>query len=79
MKAVTGFTHERRVHIVRALHQDPGEFSVLCSICGISVDAMRRHLQKLEKRDYIRRHDGVWEIKNLSDGLKNDLVNLIVG
>lgn len=79
IKAVTGFTHERRVHIVRTLHKGPKEFSALCSICGISTDAMKRHLQKLEKRDYIQRYDGVWEMKNLSDGLKNDLVNLIVG
>lgn len=78
MKAVTGFTHERRVHIVRVLHEGPLEFSMLCSRCRISIDAMKRHLVKLKKRNFVSLHDDRWQLEELSAGLKKELLDLAV-
>ncbi len=50
---LTGFTHERRLAIVSVLSQGMQAFDALCRRTRISPMAMRRQLEKLERRRYV--------------------------
>lgn len=50
---LTGFTHERRVSIVFTLTQGSMKTEALCRRTQISPMAMRRQMEKLERRGYV--------------------------
>lgn len=50
MRALTAFTHPRRLRIVMALADAPLLFDQLVLRCSISRPALYRHLRKLERR-----------------------------
>ena len=57
---VTALTHERRIWIVRALAIEPMRLDCLCRKTRIPSMALRRHLDKLERRGFVRAENGVW-------------------
>jgi len=59
LKALTAFTHPRRILIVKAIHAsgDASEY-LLMQTCHISKPALFRHLQKLVQRSLVTVDDG---------------------
>ena len=57
-KAVTAFTHERRIRIVQAVVGGVDTPGRLAAACRISTAALARHLDKLERRGVLARGDG---------------------
>ena len=51
--AATGFSHGRRIEVVRAIGNAGGSFEVLQEKTGMSRAALFRHLDKLERRGFI--------------------------
>ena len=60
-RLVTAFTHPRRQDIYRSLHDRELTFGELRTQTGISVDALRRHLAKLQDRGFVRSRADVYE------------------
>jgi len=60
MREVTAFTHERRIEIVRALNGNPLSYNELLEATGMSSTALSRHLDKLERRGFVKRVEGVY-------------------
>jgi DNA-binding transcriptional ArsR family regulator len=60
LKALTAFTHERRIEILAQLAQGAMGFRSLCLATKISREAMKRHLKKLERRGFVEGHDDCW-------------------
>ena len=60
-RTVTAFTHPRRQDIYRALQNRGLAFGELQTQTGISIDALRRHLAKLQDRGFVRDRAGVYE------------------
>lgn len=54
VKALTGFTHVRRILVVRALRAGGMPARRISTACGISMQALYRHLSKLERRGFVR-------------------------
>jgi hypothetical protein len=63
LKALTSFTHPRRIQIVKAIHAsgDASE-NLLIQTCHISKPALFRHLQKLAQRSLVTVNDGMCSI-----------------
>ncbi|VGO15522.1 hypothetical protein PDESU_04106 [Pontiella desulfatans] len=78
MKSLTAFTHERRILIVRELAKGARVFEELCGATGISLDAMKRHLRKLEGRGFVERRDGCWHGIARKDRLGKDLLRIVL-
>ena len=55
--ALTAFTHARRIALARALARQPAEAGELASRCGISRQALYRHLDKLQRRGVVEFSD----------------------
>ena len=53
IRAVTAFTHVRRILIVRALVAGAADAGALAVTCGVSLPALYRHLAKLERRGMV--------------------------
>ena len=52
-RLITGFTHPRRIQIVRTLSNEAMHLYDLQAKTGIYLDSLKRHLFKLEDRGYI--------------------------
>ncbi len=50
IRALTAFTHPRRLNLVLSLHAQPLSFEQLVARCSISPPALYRHLRKLARR-----------------------------
>jgi len=59
IRQATAFTHERRIEIVRALRGKSLPFATLQDTTGMSSTALSRHLDKLERRGFVKRIKGV--------------------
>jgi DNA-binding transcriptional ArsR family regulator len=75
-KIMTGFTHPRRIEIVKQLHAHPRTFDELTQICSISPGAMHRHLNKLISRKFIREKSGVYILIPKGTELKKMLISI---
>jgi DNA-binding transcriptional ArsR family regulator len=78
--ALTGFTHPRRIEIVRALAETPGlARPALWRRTGMSPDALRRHVAKLIRRGYILEEDEQLQLGMPSGHLAPALLRLAIG
>ena len=73
---VTALTHERRISIIQALASEPLEFAVVCRKPGISLRAMQRHVEKLERRGLLSVVNGRWSRSTPGSVLGRRLVEL---
>ena len=55
IRQATAFTHEHRIHIVRALQEGPTSFSDLHKRTGIPSPSLAYPLKKMEARGFVRR------------------------
>jgi DNA-binding IclR family transcriptional regulator len=76
MFTATALTHERRIAILNALSFGPLEFGVLCSKTGVSRIAMRRQLEKLSRRGFIRIKSGKYILTNPECPLRKKMIEL---
>ena len=72
---VTALTHERRILIIRALAIEPMRLDCLCRKIRIPSMALRRHLDKLERRGFVRAENGVWMLIIPDDTLIRRLID----
>lgn len=72
---VTALTHERRVSIVKALAIEPMKLENLCRKTQIPRMAIRRHLDKLERRGFVQTEKRKWSVVVMGDGLTSKLVD----
>ena len=74
----TAFTHPRRISIVYILQRDGSlSFSEIQARTGISRDALRRHLHKLEDRDLVTQAEGRWRLERPRTPFANTLLRII--
>jgi len=74
---LTGFTHPRRLHILKCLKAEgPRDFDDLSRRTQISPQALYRHLGKLVARDLVHNDDAVWRLVRGSDELADSLILL---
>ena len=76
IRQATAFTHERRIEIVRALNGKKLSFGGLRDTTGMSPTALSRHLEKLEKRGFIKRTDGLYRIGRPGNPLGRTLIDI---
>ena len=76
--ALTGFTHPRRIALVRVLARGPSDLKSLRRQSGISVQAALRHLRKLEKRGFAFREDRRYALGRPTSPLGRTLLDLAV-
>lgn len=76
MYTVTALTHERRVLILRKLNCGPLKLEELCRQTGISGGAMRRQLEKLERRGFIKMTNGRCTLTSPNGALGKRLIEL---
>ncbi|MFZ4395620.1 MAG: ArsR family transcriptional regulator [Kiritimatiellia bacterium] len=69
VRAVTSFTHERRIRVVQALAQQQLTVEQLAATCHISLPALSRHLAKLERRKVICCEKHHWQLQPPADPL----------
>ncbi len=63
IKTATGFTHPRRIVLARELsNSEPTGLKELAQRTQIPVPALRRHLNKLRKRGFIRQHHRTYRL-----------------
>ena len=78
MRAVTAFTHVRRIRIAQALVAGPIGADTLAVVCGISRPALYRHLDKLARRGVVAPSgDDAWQLRAPDSPLLRDLLNLV--
>jgi predicted ArsR family transcriptional regulator len=58
LHTATALTHERRVLILKELNCRPLTFEALCARTGISGGAMKRQLEKLQRRHFVELNNG---------------------
>lgn len=76
-RALTAFTHPRRLRIVKALTQTSLSFGELLVATGISRQALCRHMDKLRRRGVVQRTpEGRWQLGS-PVGLTMDLQRLV--
>lgn len=56
-RALTAFTHPRRIRVYRALSDQPASITELSARTRISARALARHVRKLQSRGFLRRMD----------------------
>ncbi len=78
IRQATAFTHERRIEIVRALQDGPLACEELLGKTGMSGSALSRHLDKLERRGFVKRIDRVYEMATPDSPLGRTLMNLAI-
>ena len=61
-RTVTAFTHERRIRIVQALTAKAINMEQVAATCRISLPALSRHLDKLERRTVICGENRLWRL-----------------
>lgn len=76
IRQATAFTHERRIEIVRALNGEPLPFAKLMDATGMSSTALSRHLDKLERRGFVKRTEGVYRLGRPRNSLGRTLMRL---
>ena len=74
---LTGFTHPRRIQIVRAITQGPISASALAHRIGISARSARRHLHKLHARGYVMRRGNHFDKADPKTPLARALIRLV--
>ncbi|MBP7829849.1 MAG: winged helix-turn-helix transcriptional regulator [Kiritimatiellae bacterium] len=74
--ALTGFTHPRRILLMRALARGAKTTGLLASRTGISRRAVRRHMDKLLRRGYVTRKGDAYQVCRVRSGLKATLLKL---
>jgi predicted ArsR family transcriptional regulator len=74
MFMVTALTHERRIRIVRALASEPMSLDRLCSRIKVPAMAVDRHLDKLERRGFVRVENGIWMMILTDEALVKQLI-----
>jgi len=74
--AATAFTHPRRVEIFRLAQKRPGTIEELHVATAISIPALRRHLRKLEARDFLKHRYDRYYVVSQSDVFRRHLVRL---
>ncbi len=79
LKALTAFTHERRIEILEQLALGAMEFRLLCSATKISREAMKRHLRKLERRGFVEGHNGCWGQSESMGAFGRELMACVLG
>ncbi|MGH7950727.1 MAG: helix-turn-helix domain-containing protein [Limisphaerales bacterium] len=72
----TAFTHPRRVEIFRAIQIRPRTLIEIQTATSISIPALRRHLKKLESRDFIECHSGLYVTTRRTDIFGRKLAQL---
>jgi DNA-binding transcriptional ArsR family regulator len=72
----TGFTHERRIYVVRALAAGPADFESLQQRTGIAVPALWRHLKKLTARGYVKEKNRFYRLGNPRNSLGKALLKI---
>ncbi len=74
---LTGFTHPRRLLIIKTLSTGPKTAGQLRTATGISRPAMTRHLSKLLRRDLVQYCDnGTYKLVNRRDPLARVLIEI---
>lgn len=76
MRTLTGFTHPRRLAILKALQVGPLTYVEIQDHTGISRRAIDRHLRKLLVRGIIRREGDLLILAHPRDSLGRTLVQL---
>jgi len=76
MQMATAFTHERRIEIVNALQGRRKPFHELTEKTGISPSALSRHLDKLERRGFVKYRDGCYLLSTPGNPLGRTLLRL---
>jgi len=72
----TGFTHCRRIEIIRALVGKRIPFEGLRDATGISPSALSRHLEKLETRRFVGKTGGEYRIGRPGNPLGRELLRI---
>lgn len=75
-RLATGFTHVRRIGIVRALAEGPAGFDDLSRRTGIQKSALARHLAKLVRRGLVDKNHGLYGISSTPVPLARRLLEL---
>lgn len=79
IRALTAFTHPRRISIVLTLTEGPTDGLTLCGYCNISPPALYRHLRKLLRRGILTSSTGgSYALERRIHGLAKALVALVV-
>ena len=76
IRLATGFTHQRRIEIVRALNGRSLSFQELWSATGMSTAALSRHLDKLKRRGFVKESGGVYRTGASGNALGRTLMKL---
>jgi DNA-binding transcriptional ArsR family regulator len=77
-RALTAYTHARRIAIVRALSAGPRSPAELSSVCGISRPALARHLAKLRRRGVVGGHRGICALASPDTPFARRLLRLVL-
>jgi len=72
----TGFTHLRRILIVRALSTSAKTFGELMEETGIAPPALARHLKKLEARYFIKKTSKLYRLARPKNPLGKTLLEI---
>jgi len=79
IRALTAFTHPRRILLARALAERPMNSNELAAGCQMSKPALYRHLAKLERRSMITRlDDNTFELMRPMHGFSRALLRLVL-
>lgn len=76
-RALTAFTHPRRVHIVKVLCWKPMTPAQLAAAIGASPPAIARHLKKLKSRGFVRLCRERYSCRRPKDVLRQTLLRII--
>ncbi len=79
IRLATGFTHQRRIEIVRALTGKSLSFQELWGVTGMSIAELSRHLDKLECRGFVKESGDVYRITGSGNALGRTLLKLARG
>jgi len=74
----TAFTHERRIEVIRALKQTPLSFAPLLEATGMSSTALSRHVDKLERRGFVKRSEGIYRLGRPGNPLGRTLMKCVL-
>lgn len=78
VRTVTAFTHERRIRIIQTLAKQPCTVEQLAVTCHISLPALSRHLDKMQRRNVIRCEAHLWQVQPPSDSFAAVLLDAML-
>ena len=79
-QVLTGFTHPRRLELIRLLHARPMTVRQLADATGFSQQAISRHLAKLLKRELVAdAGDWMWRLIRPKGQLEKTLIEITCG